>query len=83
MIGLLRVLAQNFKSFINFIDMAFDFIQSFVKQIGYMLSALVKVAGIITDSINYLPDWLKMFATLTLTICVIYLILGRENGGEN
>lgn len=82
MLGTVRAIGKAVKTLVNFITTVFDLIGSFVKQLGYMLTALTKVASIVTATIAYLPDWLKMFATLTLTICTVYLILGRNKGGE-
>lgn len=32
--------------------------------------------------VSTLPDWLQVFGTVCLTICVLYMILGRETGGD-
>lgn len=82
MLGTLKAVAQGIKSVVNFIGLVFDLVGSFVKQIGYLLTTLVKVSGIIVDTINYLPDWLKLYGTLTLLIITVYLILGRKVKGS-
>lgn len=83
MLGTVRAIGRAVKSIVNFIGTAFDLIKSFVHQLGLLLTALVKVTGIVKDTILYLPDWLRVFATLTLTICIVYLILGRNKGGAD
>lgn len=83
MLGTVRAIGKAVKSIVNFIGTAFDLIKSFVHQLGLLLTALVKVSNIVKDTILYLPDWLRVFATLTLTICIVYLILGRNKGGAD
>lgn len=83
MLGTVRAIGKAIKTLVNFVNTVFDLIGSFVKQLGYMLSALTKVVGIVTQTILYLPDWLRVFGTLTVTICVVYLILGRNKGGAD
>lgn len=83
MLGTVRAIGKAVKSIVNFIGTAFDLIKSFVHQLGLLLTALVKVTNIVKDTILYLPDWLRVFATLTLTICIVYLILGRNKGGAD
>lgn len=83
MLGTVRAIGKAVKSIVNFIGTAFDLIKSFVHQLGLLLTALVKVTNIVKDTILYLPDWLRVFATLTLIICIVYLILGRNKGGAD
>lgn len=80
MLGTVKSIGKAIKTIVNFITTCFDLIMSFVRQIGYLLTTLSKVANICKDTILYLPDWLKLFATLTITISILYLILGRNQG---
>lgn len=83
MLGTVRAIGKAVKTLVNFITTVFDLIKSLVHQLGLLLTALAKVSSIVKDTILYLPDWLRLFATLTLTICIIYLILGRNKGGAD
>ena len=50
------------------------------------LILLVKYLGIAVkmcyDCIAMLPEWLQAFAFLTITISVLYMILGRQGGKD-
>ena len=59
------------------LDMAVNFIQqllTFIKLIPVGVKMLV-------TSVGYLPSILIVFATLSITVSVIYLVLGRGQGG--
>ena len=53
-------------------------IDNLIMLVGYIGDAL-RLAYNMVDS---LPDWLKVFALLTLTVTVLYLVLGRNTGGS-
>lgn len=70
---------------------AFDFIISTIKSVWdffmgivdntillvkYITKALVLAGQCIAD----MPTWLQIFATVSVSIAVLYLILGREAG---
>lgn len=59
------------------IDIAVNFIHqfiTFVRLIPYGVNMLI-------TSVGYLPSILIVFATLSITVSVIYLVLGRGQGG--
>lgn len=73
-IDFLKELGQFFQTFL---DMAVNFIQqllTFIKLIPVGVTMLV-------TSVGYLPSILIVFATLSITVSVIYLVLGRGQGG--
>ena len=53
-------------------------IDNLIMLVGYIGDAL-RLAYNMVDS---LPDWLKVFALLTLSVTVLYLVLGRNTGGS-
>lgn len=70
---------------------AFDFIISTIKSvwaffIGIVenLILLVKYIGkalvLAGQCVSEMPTWLQVFATVTISVSVLYLILGREGG---
>ena len=73
-INFLKELGQFFETAL---DMAVNFIQQtliFIKLIPVGVNMLV-------TSVGYLPSILIVFATLSITVSVIYLVLGRGQGG--
>lgn len=73
-IDFLKELGQFFQTAL---DMAVNFIQqllTFIKLIPVGVTMLF-------TSVGYLPSILIVFATLSITVSVIYLVLGRGQGG--
>ena len=73
-IDFLKALGQFFQTAL---DMAVNFIQqllTFIKLIPVGVNMLV-------TSVGYLPSILIVFSTLSITVSVIYLVLGRGQGG--
>ncbi len=48
-----------------------------------LLNIIPTAVNLLTDSIGLLPSILVAFASVTITVCVIFIILGREHGGES
>lgn len=73
---------QNFFSwFVGIFESIFTFIESLLRGIGDMLKALPSAITFLTSGVGNLPPVVAVFATLTITISVVYLIANRETGG--
>ena len=59
----------------------FNFMVSLFTGFVDMLRMIPQVVTMLYGSIGYLPRVLSVFAYLTIAISVLYLILGREQGG--
>ena len=59
-----------------------DFLVSTVTGFVEILRCIPGVLSVLTSSIAYLPDVVQVFAILTIVICVLYLIAGRDTGGD-
>ena len=53
-------------------------IENFILFFKYLVAVLI----VCTDLITKIPSWLQMFAIITLTVSILYLILGRSTGGQ-
>lgn len=60
----------------------FDFVVSIFTGFIDILKCIPGVLSVLTSSIAYLPDVVQVFAILTIVICVLYLIVGRDTGGD-
>lgn len=58
------------------------FITSLVTGLINVLKSIPQILTFTSSSIGFLPSVLSVFATLTITISVIYLIVGRNSGGD-
>lgn len=72
-----------FKQIADFIGSIITFITQMVEGVITLLMLLPKCVTLLTDSIGALPAILVAFATVTITVCVIFIILGREHGGNS
>ena len=73
---------QNFFSYFkDIIESIFSFISSLVTGLIQIFTPIPAAVRMLTQSIGYIPSTLAVFATLTITISVIYLIVGRDTGG--
>lgn len=59
-----------------------QFLWTTVKGLIQLISLLPTSVNMLTSSLNLLPPVLVAFATATITICVIFIIVGRETGGK-
>ena len=76
----LQNLISNFRSIISFIQTAWGFFVNLVKSIGDLVAMLINMFSVINGIILTLPSWLIAFATLTISICILFLVLGRNHG---
>ncbi len=67
-------LVDTAQSIINFVMSLFEGFVSMIRMIP-------QIVTMVTGAIGYLPSVLAVFATLTITVSVLYLILGRNTGG--
>ena len=83
MTGIFRGIQQlinNFQSFFDFVKTAWGFFVNLVKSIGDLVGMLINMFSIINGIILTLPSWLIAFATLTISVCILFLVLGRNHG---
>ena len=60
-----------------------EFLWTLVKGIIQLISLLPTAVNLLTNSIGILPSILVGFATATITISVIFVMVGRSTGGKN
>lgn len=68
---------------VEFIGMIIDFVVQMVTGIIQLLTLIPKMVETLTTSLGLLPSVLVGFAGVTITVAVIFIIVGREGGGEN
>lgn len=75
--------ASNFFSSIwDVLSTVLSFFKSIIDGITNILKMAPQVINLTTSGFGYLPSTLATFAVLTLTITIIYLIVGRNTGGS-
>lgn len=76
----LQELISNFRSIIDFIKTAWTFFIHVIQSIGEFIGLLMNIFSIVYSIIATLPPWLIAFASLSVGVCILYLIVGREHG---
>lgn len=58
----------------------FDFVTNLITNLIAFISMIPQVLVFIGSAISYLPTSIMAFATIGITVSVMYLILGRDDG---
>lgn len=67
---------------ISTIKMLIDFVFNAISSLISLFTYLGTIVNIVTTTLLTLPDWLIAFGSISLSICVLYIVLGRQ-GGKN
>ncbi|MBQ2350053.1 MAG: hypothetical protein II393_02135 [Cytophagales bacterium] len=76
----IQTIVSQFQTMINGIKMAIEFLFNLVKSLFELIKLLITTVGNATALIATLPPWLIAFATATIGVAVLYMILGRQTG---
>lgn len=79
----MKYIINCFDFLINFIRTIYDIICNFFESTILLMKYIALVSDLAFDFILALPNWLQSFATITITISILYLILGRRTGGSH
>lgn len=80
--SVVKDILNGFKDLLNFVIMLTKFVKNFAQQIVYLITYILKAISLATAFILTLPVWLQTFASITLAICVLYIMLGRKSGAD-
>lgn len=81
-ISAVKAIASGFNDLINFIQMIFKLVFDLLQQIVLLIRYILQANSIALSFIYSMPNWIKVFATITIAISVLYIILNRQ-GGKN
>lgn len=76
----MKGILNAFSTLINTIKMLFDILMSTFKTLGMVITYLISIVDIAFDTILTLPEWLKAFAIITISISIAYFLIGRDTG---
>lgn len=68
---------------ITFIGSLIDLVVKIVTGLVQLLQMIPSMSQTLTGSLSLLPSILVAFASVTITVAVIFIILGREGGGQS
>lgn len=81
-ISAVKSILNGFTNLINFIQTIFKVLSNFLAQIVYLIKYILQAINISFAFIGTLPAWLSVFATITVSISVLYILLGRSTGSK-
>lgn len=68
------------QSIVNGIVIGIKFLINLVKSVGQLIQLLITTVANVSNLTLTLPSWLIAFATATLGVAILYMVLGRETG---
>lgn len=78
MSAIFQYIAEFLGSIWSAIQSLFSFVISTIKGLLSLFTMLPKFITYVTSSIGYMPSMLAVFATATVAIAIVYLIIGRN-----
>ena len=76
----MSAIIDGFNWIIEFFKTIFNFIGSTFETLGMVFTYIFTIIQVCTSVISTLPSWLQAFGLITLSVCSIYIIIGREAG---
>lgn len=65
----------------SFFQTLIDMVVNLIQQLLTFIMLIPVGVNMLVTSVGYLPSILIVFATFSITVSVIYLVLGRGQGG--
>lgn len=66
---------------VDTLSSVFQFLVSMIEGLINIIASFPAVVNMITQSISHLPATIAAFAGITISICIMYVVVGRETGG--
>ncbi len=76
----MNAIIDGFNWIISFFRTIFDFFSTTFEILGLVFKYIYTCIRLANDIIPTLPTWLQAFGLITISICAIYMIIGREAG---
>lgn len=70
------------KTIVDFIGMIIDLAVKMVTGLLDLLQLIPSMVSTLNQSVSLLPAFLVAFAGVTITVSVIFILVGRNAGGE-
>lgn len=78
MTAIFRYISDFLSSIWGALQSLFSFVLSTIKGLLSVFTMLPKFITYVTSSIGFLPSLLAVFATATVAIAIVYLVIGRN-----
>lgn len=78
---MLETITNFFTSISDFLTSLIDFLINQITGLLQVFRTIPSVISMFSRAIAFIPPSIAVFATLTITISVVYLVVGRDTGG--
>lgn len=79
---MINFLSSIFDSISSFFQQVFDLIAHFIEDIVTFFGYLKIIPSLVSKFTDFVPLPYIIFITITVTVSIIYLIVGRSTGGD-
>ena len=76
----MKAIISGFTFIIDTIKMIFGFVGSMLKTIVMVFEYLLTIVNLAFNVVTTLPDWLRAFCVITISISIAYFLIGRNAG---
>ena len=76
----MKGIIDAFSTIINIFKMIFSIIMDTFSVLASVFNYLIQIVNITFNTLLTLPDWLKGFAVITISISIAYFLIGRTAG---
>ena len=76
----MKGIIDSFSTIINIFKMIFTIIMNTFSVLASVFNYLIQIVNIAFNTLLTLPDWLKGFAIITISISIAYFLIGRNAG---
>lgn len=76
----MKGIIDAFSTIINIFKMLFSIIMNTFSVLASVFNYLIQIVNIAFNTLLTLPDWLKGFAIITISISIAYFLIGRNVG---
>lgn len=76
----MQFIVDAFDFIINTIKSGWSFFTSLIDNLILLVKYVVKASQLAFECVLEMPSWIQVFGILTISVSILYLILGREGG---
>lgn len=76
----MEAILEGFTWLIDTIKAIWTFISNIFETLGMVFEYIGKIVTIATQVVLTLPPWIQAIGMITISICSIYIVVGREAG---
>lgn len=76
----MQAIIDGFNWIISFFKTIFDFIMTTFETLAMVFRYIATIVQLAFTVILTLPTWLQAFGIITISVCSVYIVIGREAG---